>query len=164
MVVGSAILKRKLGEMVMSDMSEVTDPDAAIPDKDPRPVGYKSPPKGKPFEPGKSGNPRGRPRKDAKDNKPPSYDSELSKAFDATVEIKEKGKTRSISLLEVAAKQLAKACASGDLPAMKLAFTVLERAKSAEPDIEAPLTEAEEVIAARLIARIRFGYKYDPDN
>jgi hypothetical protein len=79
----------------------------------PEQVGYKHPPKETQFKPGVSGNPRGRPKGRV------SLSEVLRKALLERVEIRENGRQRMASKLEVVMKQLVNKSASGDMRAIQ---------------------------------------------
>lgn len=121
-------------------------------------VGYRRPPPGRKFEPGRSGNPKGRPRNSQ------SLSAEIDRALSERVEIKENGKKKKVTKGAAAAKQLANASAGGNLQAIKLAATMAQGAAAGAPEPDAPLMPAEAEIAERLVARIRQGWRPDDDN
>ena len=77
-------------------------------------VGYGKPPAGTRFQKGESGNPKGRPRGSK------NLATIVRQAANERVTIVVKGKQRSITKLEAAAKQLANKAAQGDLKAMQM--------------------------------------------
>lgn len=79
----------------------------------PEQVGYKRPPKETQFKAGVSGNPRGRPKGRV------SLGTALQKALLERVEIRENGKQRMASKLEVVVKQLVNKSAAGDMRAIQ---------------------------------------------
>lgn len=83
-------------------------------------VGYRRPPVTHQFKPGQSGNPNGR-RKGSV-----SPVSHVVKALNERVVVQDKGKRRSLSKLEVAAKQLVNKAVSGDLRAWKCLLEMME--------------------------------------
>jgi|ERR1019366_2550947 hypothetical protein len=83
-------------------------------------VGYRHPPVRHRFKKGQSGNPNGR-RKGSL-----SAVSHVAKALNERVVVQDKGKRRSLSKLEVAAKQLVNKAVSGDLRAWKCLLEMME--------------------------------------
>lgn len=77
-------------------------------------VGYGKPPAATQFQKGRSGNPNGRPRGSK------NLATIVRQAANERVTIVVKGKQRSITKLEAAAKQLANKAAQGDLKAMQM--------------------------------------------
>jgi hypothetical protein len=77
-------------------------------------VGYGKPPVDSRFQKGQSGNPNGRPRGSK------NLATIVRQAANERVTIVVKGKQRSITKLEAAAKQLANKAAQGDLKAMQM--------------------------------------------
>jgi len=86
----------------------------AKPPKDDYDVGYGHPPKSTQFQPGQSGNPKGRPKGSL------NLATALHRAMRERVTVIERGRKKSITKLEAAAKQLANKAASGDLRAFQL--------------------------------------------
>jgi hypothetical protein len=104
------------------------------------------------FRPGHSGNRRGRPRK------PKTVGAAITGAFNEKVPIVEGGRRRKISKLEAAAKQLANKSASGDPRSAKLGLELAQKAEEREaraPAEPAKLSESDQQIAERLMARLR---------
>lgn len=104
------------------------------------------------FLKGKSHNPMGRPRK------PKTVGAAISKAFNEKVNINEHGRRRKITKLEAAAKQIANQSASGDPRSVKLGMELAQKAEerlSRSPAAPAELSETDQQIADRLIARLR---------
>jgi hypothetical protein len=104
------------------------------------------------FPKGKSGNPRGRPKK------APSVGQAILGALNEKVAIKEQGKSRRVTKLEAAAKQMANKSASGDPRASKLALDLAQKAEerfAAAPTPAAELSASDHEIVARLKDRIR---------
>lgn len=88
-------------------------------------VGYKKPPQHTQFKPGQSGNPRGRPKKAL------TINEVFLKALQTRVSITTpSGRRRSISLLQLMAKQYSSRAANGDYRAARL---VLEQVNSGKP-------------------------------
>lgn len=102
-------------------------------------VGYKKPPQHSQFQPGKSGNPKGRP-KGAK-----GLTTLLEKAMKETLTVKNNGKPRKVSKLEIAITQLANKAAQGDLKALQFLAPLLREleAKTESQKKEITLTEVD---------------------
>lgn len=114
-------------------------------------VGYARPPRHSRFQPGQSGNPRGRPRA-AKNSA-----TIVREALTAKVKLKENGRTRTMSKLEVSMTQLANKAAGGDLKAIAM---VLSLYRDAEADAagrsrEEPLDQADREILDMLLQKVR---------
>lgn len=105
------------------------------------------------FRPGMpSANPRGRPKKKR------GIDAAIIDALNERVTVTEQGQRRRRTKLEVTAAQIANKGAGGDLPSAKLVLAEVRRAEErAEADTaRAPvMTEADHVIVARVVARLR---------
>ena len=102
------------------------------------------------FEKGKSGNPRGRPKK------APTVGAAILGALNEKVPIKENGRSRRVTKLEAAAKQMANKSASGDPRASKLALDLAQRAEerlAAQPASPAELSASDAEIAQRVFER-----------
>lgn len=105
-------------------------------------VGYGRPPKSTQFQPGQSGNPKGRPKGSL------NLATILDRAVRERVMIVEKGKQKSITKLEAAAKQLANKAASGDFRALQLLLPHLAGVDaSLAATSEAPGTDDQAVMA-----------------
>jgi hypothetical protein len=103
------------------------------------------------FRAGATGNPQGRPRKDR------SFDSSVLKAANETVTVTEQGKRKRKAKIAVAAAQVFNMAASGNLPAAKMGFDLLNKAeeRSEANTLRAPvMTKLDHEIAARVVARI----------
>jgi len=104
------------------------------------------------FQPGQSGNRRGRPRK------PKTVGAAITGAFNEKVQISERGRRRKITKLEATAKQIANQSASGDPRIVKLGLDLAQKAEerqSRAPAAPAHLSETDQQIADRLIARLQ---------
>jgi RNA polymerase-interacting CarD/CdnL/TRCF family regulator len=118
--------------------------------KPPRPdyeVGYRKPPKHAQFQSGQSGNPRGRPKGTL------NVRTILDRAVRERVTIIEKGKQKSITKLEAAAKQLANKAASGDLRALHF---LLPQLLVVDETLALPTEEAnldDQAVMAHLVER-----------
>ena len=85
-------------------------------------IGYGRAPKGRPFEPGQSGNPKGRP-KGAKGAV--SIVEIFEAALHEQVTVQERGRETWLSKLQVGARRLADKVAEGDPKAMAMAFKLI---------------------------------------
>jgi hypothetical protein len=100
-------------------------------------VGYGKPPEHSRFRPGESGNRRGRPKGAL------NWLTYAERALAEQVAVKDGGRTRKISKLEVAMTQLANKAAKGDLGAIRTVFEMVRRWPQAEtPTSTAPSAEA----------------------
>jgi len=88
-------------------------------------VGYRRPPKATQFKPGQSGHPNGRPRGAKSTRK--IWDEEIR----AKVLVHENGKSRLVSKLQVAVRQLMNKAAGGDLKAIAQIHMVLRELEAA---------------------------------
>ena len=127
-------------------------PGLLTPDRSPEPewsVGYRRPPLATRFRPGQSGNPRGS-RKRAR-----TLGAAVAAALDEKVEVKENGRSRRITKLEAAAKQLANRAANGDQRAMQLVARLIETEDTRPaPNEPERLGKADAVVVAELVRRL----------
>jgi hypothetical protein len=103
------------------------------------------------FALGQSGNPKGRPRKIR------SVDAAVLDAINEKVVINQNGNRKRLSMVDVAAKQLAKKSAAGDLRATKMTLDYAQKAEERQGETEsrkAVMTVSDEEIAARVIERL----------
>ena len=93
--------------------------------KDPGPtdcvVGYRNPPKGSQFVPGKSGNPKGRPKGSR------TIGAVLHDILQQKLAVTESGKTRRIAALEVMLRRLVNDAVRSDPKAIKLLLSMVDR-------------------------------------
>lgn len=105
------------------------------------------------FRPGTtSPNPAGRPRKAA------GVDAAITRALSEKVTVVEQGRRTRKSKLDITAAQLANKGAGGDLRATKLALEQVRKAEEraqAQATHEPVMTETDQDIAARVIARLK---------
>jgi hypothetical protein len=106
-------------------------------------VGHGRPPKATQFKPGTSGNPRGRP-KEAK-----TLEDVLYKRFFAKVSVRENGKTRRLTVLEIIIGRLAKGAADGDMKSIAMALKLLGRLQ--RPGAEADQGAVDALDADRIV-------------
>lgn len=120
-------------------------------DQPPYDVGYAKPPRHSRFKPGVSGNPRGRSR-GAKNSS-----TIVREALTAKVKLKENGRARSMSKLEVSMTQLANKAAGGDLKAIAMVLSLYRdvEAEAAGCSREEPLDHADREILAMLLQKVR---------
>lgn len=113
-------------------------------------VGYRKPPKGSQFKPGKSGNPKGRP-KGGRGFKQ-LFQSELNRQ----VKLTDDGKSRSMSLLEVIVRNLVAKAAKGDARQQaKVIDLLLQQSGDEDPaqSTAKKLSESDEAILEGFIKR-----------
>lgn len=121
----------------------------AKPTHDDYEVGYGRPPKATQFKPGQSGNPKGRPRGSL------NLPTILDRAVRERVTVTERGKQKSITKLEAAAKQLANKAAAGDFRALQLLLPQLASVDASLASAAIPRTEADDqAVMAALIQRM----------
>lgn len=114
-------------------------------------VGYGRPPAHSRFRPGQSGNPRGRPR-NAK-----NASTIVREALTAKVRLRENGRTRNMSKLEVCMTQLANKAAAGDLKAIQMVISLYREveAEAHGRSQDRPLDQADREILDMLLSRVR---------
>ena len=122
-------------------------------DKDNSPneeVGYRNPPRANQFKKGSSGNPKGRPKGSLNST------TMLLRELRRKVVINEKGRPKTVTVLEIATKQLTNQAAKGNLPAMKLMFGHLredEQRQALEPPASPKPNETDEKLMKDLAKR-----------
>lgn len=112
-------------------------------------VGYRKPPVHTRFQKGQSGNPSGRPKGSI------NVATALEKELNTPVTIKENGRTRTITKLQAAIKQLVNKAAGGDPRALHLLLN-LKALSAGEAAEEAPSPlrqEADHQVLASLLKR-----------
>jgi Family of unknown function (DUF5681) len=97
-------------------------------------VGFKRAPKHTRFQKGKSGNPRGRPKGSL------NVATTLRKALSAPVKVIERGKSKTMTKLEVAIQQQTNKAAAGDGQALKLLSQLLREADDGGATTKDPIT------------------------
>jgi hypothetical protein len=128
-------------------------------DQPPYDVGYGRPPRHSRFKPGQSGNPRGRSR-DAK-----NASTIVREALTAKVKLKDNGRSRTMSKLEVSMTQLANKAAGGDLKAIGMVLSLYRdvEAEAAGRSQEEPLDHADREILEMLLQKVRAAGGSDGD-
>jgi uncharacterized protein DUF5681 len=114
-------------------------------------VGYGRPPKRTRFQKGQSGNRRGRPKG------VPNLATVLARTLKEPVVITERGRKKTITKFEAAAKQLVNKAASGEARAIAQLFAhvqVMERHVDAPDPATQPLPEADQLVMARMLIRL----------
>jgi hypothetical protein len=104
------------------------------------------------FLKGKTGNPYGRPKKAQ------SVGAAILGALSERVPVKENGRSKRVTKLEAAAKQMANRSASGDPRASKLALDLAQKAEeklARVPASPAELSASDRQIVERIKARLR---------
>jgi hypothetical protein len=111
-------------------------------------VGYGRPPPSTQFKPGQSGNPKGRPKGSI------NLATALDRALRERVTVVERGKQKSITKLEAAAKQLANKAATGDLRAFQFLLPQLALVDASLALAPAEITqEDDKAVMASLMKR-----------
>ncbi|MDP9421356.1 MAG: DUF5681 domain-containing protein [Pseudomonadota bacterium] len=128
-------------------------------DDRPYEVGYGKPPPHTRFRPGQSGNPRGRP-KNARNSANIVRDALMTR-----VKLKENGRTRNMSKLEVSMTQLANKAAAGDLKAIAMVIGLYREveAEASGRSQEAPLDRADREVLEMLLDKVRAASEADSD-
>ena len=107
------------------------------------------PPPATRFRPGQSGNPRGSRKRAA------TLGAAVAAALGEKIDVKENGRSRRVTKLEAAAKQLANRAASGDQRAMQLVARLLEvddpRPAPKEPE---RISEGDALVMSEIVRRL----------
>jgi hypothetical protein len=114
-------------------------------------VGYSKPPNHTRFAKGQSGNPKGRPKGSQ------NFATLLAKAGRARINVKENGRTRSITKVEASLIHLANKAASGDLKATRELVNLSKLFAEFEQTVLPPHVphEKDEAVLASMLERIR---------
>ena len=110
-------------------------------------VGYRRPPKATQFAPGKSGNPKGRP----KGIRP--VGAILNDIIHQKIAVTENGKTRRMSVLEIAFRRLANDAMRSDAKALKLLLSLAEQHRASPEttlELDTILAEDQAILAQYL--------------
>lgn len=121
-------------------------------------IGYAKPPRHTQFRKGQSGNPNGRPKGTL------NFATVLTRTLREEVVINERGRRKTITKLEVAAKQLVNKGASGDLAALRLLFLLVQMAEERVLEAATPtevLEEADRKVMLSIVKRFGAGTKGD---
>ena len=113
-------------------------------------VGRGKPPAHSRFKPGQSGNPGGRKRGT------PNMKTVLEEVLLAEIEMRENGRTRTVSLLEALLKRSVQEGLKGDLRAIKDLLDRYERHSGYELESEAELPEDDQAIVKRALLMRNF--------
>ena len=113
-------------------------------------AGSRKPPRGTPFRPGQSGNPRGRP-KGAR-----NLSTIIAAALREQVTVTENDRTRRITKLEAAIKQLMNRAVAGEARATREVIALAEADQNRAVKSDAPRRATRDaVVIAELLRRIR---------
>ncbi len=123
-------------------------------------VGYGKPPKTSQFQPGHSGNPRGRQKGVL------TLAAAINAAISERVVIKENGRSRAVSKLEVMVKQIVNKAAGGSLDAFKQVTHMLALYPLGQPETPAldQLQEQDQQLLAGLMDRLQRTARTDITN
>lgn len=94
-------------------------------------VGYRHPPKHSQFQKGQSGNPKNR-----RPKKAPSFADLIDKAFARQVTVREGGKAKRTTILELITRKLVDAAAQGNSEAIELLMQLSAYGKKRSDDLE----------------------------
>ncbi|MGE7157489.1 DUF5681 domain-containing protein [Methylorubrum rhodesianum] len=127
-------------------------------------VGYGRPPRASRFKPGQCGNPKGRPRK------PKTLMEAVERELDCTAVVREGGREKRLTKLEVVSRQLVDASCRGQLGATRLLLREMGGTAAAKADLSSNLMpasahlidETDRQIIASFAAMIRAGAQIDP--
>jgi hypothetical protein len=121
-------------------------------------VGYGKPPKHSQFKKGQSGNPKGRPK--GTKNLLTDFEEELAER----VNLRENGKTKSVTKQRAMAKSVLANAMTGDTRAADFVFKVLEKQlfNDTDGDQSEPLSLADEAIIEAFLSQLK-GSENDED-
>src|SRR5262249_38077536 len=105
-------------------------------------VGYKEPPKGRQFQPGKSGNPSGRPKAVR------NFKTDLREELSESISIREGGRDISISKQRALIKRLVASAIEGDARSIATLMSFCARAFADDGDDQQSAPEDREIIDA----------------
>ena len=124
-------------------------------------VGYRRPPQHTRFKKGQSGNPHGRPKGT------PNLATVLERMLREPVSIEENGKSKKVTKLEAAIKQLADKAASGEFKAVQLLTALVRTVEGRETEVPAEepvLDQADEKVWHSIVKRVQAANKKDPEH
>lgn len=115
------------------------------------PIGYRKPPPRSQFKKGQSGNPTGRPKGT------PNFVTALARALGDQVVVQEGGQRHTVTKLEATVKQLVNKATLGDARATQQLLHVIHVLDEEPSEVHEvlPTTEADELVIAHLIERLR---------
>ena|SRR6516162_1156878 len=105
-------------------------------------VGYKQPPKGRPFQPGNSGNPSGRPKGVR------NFKTDMREELSESISIREGGRDISISKQRALIKRLVASAIEGDARAIATLMSFCARAFGDDNDDQQQAPEDREIVQA----------------
>ena len=100
-------------------------------------IGYCKPPKSRQFRKGTSGNPAGRSKE-----RPKTFRQAFEKELRKKIQLKEGGKSRWMTMIDLIAKQYAVKAVNGDTKAARLIMDLMRESGSEQSDHLSPIVDA----------------------